>query len=249
MQQMLKVEDLSTGYGHMAVVHGVSLQAAAGQVTAVLGPNGAGKSTLLRCIAGQLPLIAGSITIDDESISGTASHVLAQRGLRLVPQGFDTFDNLTVYDNLTVGSSIRERHLRRDAVEAQLTNFPSLRERARVSAGSLSGGERAQLSIARALVASPKVLLLDEVTTGLSPAAINGVLEVLGKIAGEGVTVLLIEQNIHAAMTLASYVYVMVEGRIGVEGDPQIVGGRIVETYFGHASTAAISSDVDAGVE
>ncbi len=193
---MLEVSNLAAGYGRLRVLHGVSLSVPAGKIVALLGANGAGKTTLMRAIAGLATVYSGAITVGGQSATREAPETLVRRGLVLVPQGRLLFADMTVRENLemgayTVGQAARSRQL--SLVESL---FPILRERARQFAALLSGGEQQMLALARALMSSPRYLLLDEPSLGLSPRAFGIILEGVGRIIGEGIPVLIAEQNV-----------------------------------------------------
>ena len=219
---MLTVDSLRSGYGRIEVLHGVTLDVAAGEIVALVGSNGAGKTTLLRTISGVHPMRSGTIRLADESIERLAAHRRVARGIAQVPEGRQVFAPLSVEDNLRLGAFVR-----RDAeVAADLANvyetFPALAEKRDVSAGSLSGGQQQMLAIGRALMARPSLLLLDEPSMGLAPFLVEQIFAIIGDFKRRGLTVLLVEQNAHAALAIADRGYV-------------IEGGRITMTGTGHA--------------
>jgi ABC-type branched-subunit amino acid transport system ATPase component len=242
--QLLEVDGLHAGYGDAVVLHGVSLRAEAGQLVSVVGPNGAGKSTLLKAIYGLVPPRAGSVRVAGEEIAGLRPDRLTRRGLNLVPQIDNVFPSLTVSENLKVGALGAPRTERRDALERVHNLFPLLRERPRQRAGTLSGGQRKLLALARALVTSPRLLLLDEPSAGLAPQAVEEVFAKLGEINAAGIGIVIVEQNARRALALAHTGYVLDMGRNAFAGpgvellhDP-----NVVRLYLGGSSAIASSS-------
>jgi branched-chain amino acid transport system ATP-binding protein len=216
---LLTVENLSVSYGAIQALRGISFRVEAGEVVALIGGNGAGKSTTLRTISGLLSPKQGSITFDGTRIDGRPPHRIVQMGLVQVPEGRGIFANLTVEENLQMGAFARKDHaaIRQDR-ERALELLPRIRERLRQTAGTLSGGEQQMLALARALLARPKLLMLDEPSLGLAPQVVQKVFEVIGQIAKEGATILLIEQNASMALAIANRAYVMEVGEIQMEG-------------------------------
>jgi branched-chain amino acid transport system ATP-binding protein len=217
---LLEVEDLEAGYGDVTVLRGVSFAVQEGQVAAILGPNGSGKTTTLRAISGVVQT-RGRIELDGQSIAGLSPERVARLGIAHVPEGRGTFAALTVAENLRVGAYRRgdDQGIRRD-IERCLEWFPRLDERSGERAGNLSGGEQQMLAIARGLMLSPRLLLLDEPSLGLAPVLTRELFGVLGNIAREeGVTVLLVEQNAKLALRLADYAYVLEAGSIVLDGE------------------------------
>jgi branched-chain amino acid transport system ATP-binding protein len=231
---MLKIEGMSVFYGRVQAVRRASLTVAEGEIVALLGANGAGKSSLLKALAGLQPPAEGSFSWCGQSLAGLPAHKIALRGVALVPEGRQLLTPLTVRDNLLVGGfghhagSLRDLlgplHwvLARPEVQERLARvyglFPRLQEREHQLAGSLSGGEQQMLAIARGLMGSPRLLLLDEPSVGLAPALVREILELLPRLRSEGLTVLLVEQDAHAALRIADRGYVMETGRIVAEG-------------------------------
>lgn len=201
---MLVVSDLAVRYGAVEALRGVSITAPAGEVTAVIGANGAGKSSLMRAIAGLVPITAGTVTCDGVDITGRPPQVLARDGLVLVPEGRSTIAELTVRENLELGGLIRSRAERKQRLGYVMDLFPRLAERSGVHADVLSGGERQQLAIGRALMSSPRYLLLDEPSLGLAPLIVTQILELVRDLARDtGLAVLLVEQNAATALRVA----------------------------------------------
>jgi branched-chain amino acid transport system ATP-binding protein len=212
---MLEVFDLVAGYGHVQILHGVSLEAPKGCITALLGANGAGKSTLMRSVAGLLSPSRGRIVVSGTDITRFATHERVERGIALVPEGRQVFPGLSVAENLRLGAITRRG---RDGLSKRLDEmyalFPRLAERARQAAGTLSGGEQQMLAIARGLMSAPELLLLDEPTLGLAPAMCQTIYRIIGDLAARGFTILLAEQNVPQALALAVTGHVMENGRI-----------------------------------
>jgi branched-chain amino acid transport system ATP-binding protein len=216
---LLAVENLSVFYGSIQALRGISLRVEAGEVVTLIGANGAGKSTTLRTISGLLEPKHGTIQFDGREIQGWPPHRIVQSGLVQVPEGREIFANLTVEENLQIASFTRKDRdgIRRDR-ERALDLFPRVRERLRQLAGTLSGGEQQMLAIARALVARPKLLMLDEPSLGLAPQVVRSIFQVIREINREGATILLVEQNANMALQVANRAYVIEVGEIRMEG-------------------------------
>jgi branched-chain amino acid transport system ATP-binding protein len=232
----LVVSDMVAGYGRVEILHGVSVEAGDGQVTCIFGPNGCGKSTLLGAIAGLVDVWGGQVRLDGDDITGQPSHVSLRHGLALMPQGGGVFPQLSVRDNLRIGGyTLRDRHALHERIEELLGEFPQLRKRMSVLAGSLSGGEQMMLAIARALIARPRFMLFDEPSAGLSPKLASEALARVAVLAKRGVGVLLVEQNIHEAMRIADRLYVLVGGRNRFHGRPGDIANdrQLMELYLG----------------
>ncbi|HZP76613.1 MAG TPA: ABC transporter ATP-binding protein [Pseudolabrys sp.] len=226
----LKIADVVAGYtaGH-PVLRGVNLTAQPGRITVILGPNGAGKSTLLRAIAGFLQPETGSIVLGDHQITNLPPHRHMEHGIALLPQGRSTFPELTVAENIELGGwTMRgDRARLRGAVEAMFARYPHLRELRERPAGSLSGGQQRAVEIARLVVCDPKVLLIDEPSVGLSPIVAAQVYRELEALKAEGRTILLVDQDVRAAIKIADYVYVLNSGKNDVEGDRSAFEGDL----------------------
>ena len=232
----LEAEALDAGYNRVQILHQVSLQAQAGEVTCVFGPNGCGKSTLLKAVVGALDPWAGRVTVNGEDITHLTSDLTLRRGVVLMPQGGGVFPQLSVKENLRIGAyTLRSRGERDERIEEQLREFPRLRERLKISAGQLSGGEQMLLAIARALLLRPRFLLFDEPSAGLSPKLVGDVLDRAAGLAGRGVGVVIIEQNIREALRVADRLYVLAAGRNRFEGTPDDIGGdrELMHMYLG----------------
>jgi branched-chain amino acid transport system ATP-binding protein len=236
---LLVVDGLTVAYGAVVAIRDVSLTVGDGEIVAALGPNGAGKTTLLRTIAGALKPQHGSVSFDDRPLTGLVPEVVVRRGVALVPEGRHVFPNLTVLENLTIGGIARtDRDDLRADTERWLARFPILGERASQMAGTLSGGEQQQLAIARALMSRPRMLLLDEPSLGLAPIFVDRIFELIAQLRSEGVTVLLVEQNVHRALEIADRAYVLSVGAVVASGDTdQLVEGELERSYLGISQT------------
>jgi branched-chain amino acid transport system ATP-binding protein len=219
---MLRLRNLKCYYGKIRAINGVSLSVRAGEIIALIGANGAGKSTLLQTLCGMIPRWEGEILFHKESMKGLKPQAIVKRGMCLVPEGRLLFPPMSVLENLKLGAYLRYRRGEGEAVrndlEAVMELFPILRERARQPAGTLSGGEQQMIAIARALMARPGLLLLDEPTMGLAPFLVRMILDTLVQLKERGITVLLVEQNARAALQIADRGYVLENGRIVLEG-------------------------------
>ena len=220
----------------MPAVRGASVRVEAGEIVCIVGPNGAGKTTTLGTIAGTLSPAEGTIRLDGEPIAGLAPETIARRGVSLVPENRHVFTQLTVEENLRLGSQMRRD---RDQVEADferiLGHFPFLRERLGTPGGKLSGGEQQQLVIARALMTSPKLILLDEPALGLAPLIVQVVYDILHTLRESGITLLVVEQSTHRALENADRLYVMRSGEIALHGQSESLTEAAVEAaYFGY---------------
>jgi branched-chain amino acid transport system ATP-binding protein len=233
---MLSVEAIEAGYGSVQVLRQVSLQAAAGKVTALLGGNGAGKTTLMRAIAGLIPVRGGAIRLDGRPLQHMPSHKIFRQGIALVPQGRELFPEMTVRENLELGLlSVSDRQDAKARIVEVLDLFPRLGERSHQRAASLSGGEQQMLATGRALVSKPRVLLLDEPTTGLAPIVVNELQRIIVNLNRGGLTILLVEQNTRMALNVAHYVYVIRNGRIVMERPTTELSGddEMFRAYLG----------------
>jgi branched-chain amino acid transport system ATP-binding protein len=215
---MLEVRDLRAGYGPFEVLHGVSLDVAAGEIVAVLGGNGVGKTTLNRALSGVIRTRGGTIHFGGEKISTTSYDVIVRAGLIHVPEGRKIFPNLSVRDNLLLGAWLRGRVERRRSLEQVLDLFPRLRERLAQFAGSMSGGEQQMLAIGRGLMAQPRLLILDEPSLGLSPMLTEEVFALIARLHAGGMSILLVEQNVVQSLAIAQRAYVVEHGRIALSG-------------------------------
>lgn len=215
---ILAVRDLAAGYGKSEVLHGVNLEIRKGEIVTLVGANGAGKSTTLRTIFGLTTIRGGHIRFKGNEVVGRRPHSLVRMGLAMVPQERGVFPSLTVYENLEMGGYTLAREKLDERIEAMLVRFPRLKERRQQKAGSLSGGERQMLAIARGLMPGPELLMLDEPSLGLAPLIVAAVFEEVAHINQQGVTVFLVEQNARRALAVAHRAYVMELGQIRHEG-------------------------------
>jgi branched-chain amino acid transport system ATP-binding protein len=217
---MLEISDLSVSYGTIRAVRGVSFSVAKGELVSLLGANGAGKSSTIKCIAGALKAAGGSIVLEGKDITAANPEQVIRAGLATVPETRDVFPDLTVAENLMLGAYIHRRDQagNRQNLEKLHTLFPRLAERAHQPAGTLSGGEQQMLVIARALMARPSVLLLDEPSLGLAPAIVERIFEMIETLKKSGLTILLVEQNVNQALSVADRAYVMRLGAIVASG-------------------------------
>ena len=220
----LEIENVESGYGEVQVLWGVSLKVRTGQLTTILGANGAGKTTTLRTIMHWLKPWKGRVMLDGQDVTRLSMHAKAQKGLVLVPEGRQLFSDMTVEENLQMGAyPPRTRKNVARNLDRVFTLFPRLQERKRQLAGTLSGGEQQMLAVGRGLMQEPLVLMIDELSLGLSPLLAQQLFLTLKKLKGEGITIVLVEQNVHLALALADYAYVMAEGRVRLEGPAQQV--------------------------
>jgi branched-chain amino acid transport system ATP-binding protein len=232
---MLDVQKLSCGYGSVTVVHGLDLQVQPGKVTALLGPNGAGKTSVIMAIAGHIQVKGGSITFDGESLLGLSPADRTRRGIAIVPEGRRIFPDLTVAENLLVGGYIRSRSEASANQDHVMTLFPRLKERHRQRAGTLSGGEQQMLAIGRALMASPRLIMIDELSLGLMPSMVDLCMRAIQSLVEQGIGVLLVEQNTHRAVAVADTVTVLASGNMVFTGASETVRGdpTFADRYLG----------------
>lgn len=233
---MLKVEGIDVYYENVRALWNVSFEIETSQVTAIVGSNGAGKSTTLKTIAGLLRPKGGSIRFLGESIDKLQPHEIVGRGVSLVPEGRMLFSKLTVLDNLRLGAYVTEaRKAREDSLKWVFKLFPVLSERKEQIAGTLSGGEQQMLAIARGLMSKPKLLMLDEPSLGLAPKLVSDTFGLIKKISGEGVSILLVEQNVRKTLELADVAYVMENGRITLrgKGEDLLKDNAVKKAYLG----------------
>jgi branched-chain amino acid transport system ATP-binding protein len=248
---MLRVEKASVAYGRVMALRDITLVVNDGEIVTLIGANGAGKTTLLNAISGVVHVKSGSIWLDDYQLSKIPSHRLVRLGIGYVPEGRQIFGAMSVKDNLTLGSYAESTRnpfstlgyvgwfMRRPSVQANLETvfrlFPILKERQNQQAGSLSGGEQQMLAIGRALMSSPRMLLLDEPSLGLAPNLVKEILKLLVRLRDEGLTILLVEQDATAALKIADRGYVMERGRITIEGSARELLGddRVRQAYLG----------------
>lgn len=230
---LLALSNVEVHYGGIRALKGVSLEVAAGELVALIGANGAGKTTTLRAIAG-IARASGSITFDGVSLPGLPPHAIARAGIALVPEGRGMFAQLTVDENLAMGAYSRtdRAEIARDR-EHVLALFPRLAERLAQTAGTLSGGEQQMLAIGRALLSRPRLMLLDEPSMGLAPVMVERIFEVIRRVSAEGVTILLVEQNAHLALEVASRAYVLENGGVSLSGSAaDLLGNPQVQAAY-----------------
>ncbi|MDR8398301.1 ABC transporter ATP-binding protein [Paraburkholderia sp. USG1] len=235
-QPVLNVADIHVAYGKTKALHGISLEVARGEIVALIGANGAGKSTTLRAISGLLPLNSGSITWNGNPVGGLTADRIVAAGIAHCPEERHVWPSMTVIENLALGAYLcRSREVVARRMELAFDRFPRLRERSSQLAGTLSGGEQQMLAIARALMSEPRLLLLDEPSLGLSPRVAHEILDVIRAINEHGVTVLLVEQNVHNALSVAQRAYVFETGRITAAkcADELLDDGELLAAYLG----------------
>jgi ABC-type branched-subunit amino acid transport system ATPase component len=229
----LELRGVTAGYGTIDVLYGVDLVLRPGEVHALLGPNGAGKSTTLKVASGQIRPTAGEVLIDGIGIGRAGPDALARQGLCLVPEGRGVFPNLTVAENLRMatyaGTPLKV------VLDRAFTRFPRLAERRKQLAGTLSGGEQQMLAMARAMATDPKILLLDELSMGLAPLIVEDLYEVVARIAGEGLSIVVVEQFAHQVLGVADVASIMLSGRVQLTGAPDVVGEALEAAYLSGA--------------
>ena len=231
---MLQIDGLHSGYGRIEVLHGVTLNVARGEIVTLIGANGAGKTTLMQAVAGVQPS-AGTIRFEGKDIARVPAHLRVGRGISLVPEGRQLFAPLSVRDNLRLGTWSRSGAEIGKGFERVCALFPMLAEMMDISAGALSGGQQQMLAIGRALMAEPRLLLLDEPSMGLAPKVVDQVLDAIRALKASGLTILLVEQNARAALAIADRAYVLETGRIALSGSASEIRNdpRVREAYLG----------------
>jgi branched-chain amino acid transport system ATP-binding protein len=232
---MLEVRDLRVAYGKIEAVKGISFSVEAGQVVTLIGGNGAGKTTTLRTLSGLLPPVAGEIHFEGQRLDGTAAHDIVKRGIAHSPEGRKIFPRMTVEENLELGAFTRSDNEVRKDVQHVYELFPVLGERSTQAAGTLSGGEQQMLAMGRAMMSRPRLLMLDEPSMGLSPIMMERIFSTIRRLKDEGTTILLVEQNAQAALTLADYGYVIETGKIVLadEGRKLLGNEQVRKAYLG----------------
>lgn len=231
----LQIENLHVNYGAIHALKGLNVEVRPGEIVSIIGSNGAGKSTLLRTISGLIRARKGRVVANGENITNLRPHLVVERGIIHCPEGRRIFTNLTVLENLKLGAYCRKDDAVAQDMESVLTIFPRLRERIKQNAGTLSGGEQQMLAIGRALMARPKVLLLDEPSLGLAPNLVAEIFNIIQRINAEGTTVLLVEQNAHRALDIATRAYVLETGNIVLHdtGKALLDNPKVREAYLG----------------
>lgn len=232
--ELLSVKNLNTGYGDLQILRNVSLTINKGEIVALLGSNGAGKSTLMRCIAGRLRVWAGEIIFKNQNITNLPPEKIVKLGLSLAPERRRIFSGMTVKENLEIGAYQR-RNGYKERMEKVFSIFPRLYERRNHLGGDLSGGEQQMLAIGRALMNEPELLLIDECSLGLAPTIVEDIIEVVKEINKSGVSLLIVEQDVHMALEISNRAYVMEVGEITISGESKKLmdDARIKETYLG----------------
>jgi branched-chain amino acid transport system ATP-binding protein len=233
---ILEVQDLISGYGEVQVLWGTSIKLEKGKLTTLVGSNGVGKSTFLRTVMGLLRPWQGSINFEGQDLTRQSAHARAKAGLILVPEGRQLFSDMTVLENLEMGAfPPRSRSHFRENLDRVFTLFPRLAERTHQKAGSMSGGEQQMVAVARGLMAQPEVLIIDELSLGLSPLLALTLFESLVQLKGQGLTMLLVEQNVAMALGVSDYAYVLSQGKVTLEGESRqlLKNDEIRRTYLG----------------
>ena len=234
---MLKIDNLHVYYGGIHALKGISLEVPEGKIVTLIGANGAGKSTTLRAISSLVPSTSGQIIFNDEEITNLKTTEVVKKGITLVPEGRRVFPNLTVLENLKMGAYLRnDLQAIKEDIKHVFQLFPRLEERQWQFAGTLSGGEQQMLAIGRALLSRPKLMMMDEPSLGLAPLLVKDVFDIIKQIHKEGMTILLIEQNAHAALQIADYGYVLETGSIVLEGPGKELANneQVKKAYLGN---------------
>jgi len=232
---MLKITNLKAGYNGNEVLHGVNLEVETGKIVAIIGPNGSGKSTLIKSIFKLTNVYGGKIVFMDKDMTKLPTYEVIYEGISYVPQGRQVFDEMTVHENLEMGAFIMTNHaLLNTNIKEVYEKFPILREKQKDNAFTLSGGQQQLLSIARALMQNPKLLLLDEPSLGLSPKATDEIFNIIKKMNKEGISIIIVEQNAKKAVEIADRTYVLEDGKIALTGGKEILKNpKIKNIYFG----------------
>jgi branched-chain amino acid transport system ATP-binding protein len=233
---VLELEKVSSGYGMVQILWDISFHIKEGEIVSIIGPNGAGKTTLVKTIMGLLPAITGTIRFKGEAIEKTPPYEIVKKGLVMIPEGREVFPRMTVEENLMLGAyTIKDKSVVKDSKEKVYQLFPVLRKKEKALAQTLSGGEQQMLVICRSLMSNPQLLILDEPSLGLAPIVVEKVLDTVSKINEDGVTVLLVEQNIRDSLEVGNRAYVLEEGKIILEGEARelVNNNHIKEVYLG----------------
>jgi branched-chain amino acid transport system ATP-binding protein len=236
MDTILEIKSIESGYGEVQVLWGISLQVKPGKLTTIIGANGAGKTTTLRSVMGSVRTWKGKVVLNGEDITKLPPHARANRGLVLVPEGRQLFADMSVEENLEMGAySRRARKGQKQNLERVYDAFPQLKERRKQQSSTLSGGEQQMLAMGRGLMQEPLVLMIDELSLGLSPLLAQQLFLSLKALRKQGLTIVLVEQNVHLALALSDYTYVLAEGRVEIEGKSREVAGmdEVRKAYLG----------------
>ena len=236
MAALLHVEHLKSGYGEVQVLWGISLEVQSGKLTTIVGANGAGKTTTLRSIVGSIRPWGGRVLLDGKDVTKLSSHAKANRGLVLVPEGRQLFPDMSVEENLEMGAyAKRARKGKKENLDRIYEMFPRLKERRKQKSSTLSGGEQQMLAMGRGLMQEPEVLMIDELSLGLAPVLAQQLFLTLKKLRQQGMTIVLVEQNVHLALALSDYTYVLSEGRVHISGDSRDVANmdEVRRAYLG----------------
>lgn len=236
MSALLEVEGLKSGYGEVEVLWGISLRVQLGKMTTVVGANGAGKTTTLRTIMGSVRPWGGRVVFCGKDVTNLSPHAKANLGMVLVPEGRQLFPDMTVEENLEMGGyGPRARKKKNESLNEVYELFPRLKERRKQKSSTLSGGEQQMLAMGRGLMQQPEVLMIDELSLGLAPVLAQQLFLTLKKLRDRGMTIVLVEQNVHLALALSDYTYVLTEGRVNIEGESREVAGmeEVRRAYLG----------------
>jgi len=236
VSEALRIESLEAGYDEVQILWGVSLAAKVGKLTTIVGANGVGKTTTLRAAVGSIRPWRGRVVFEGEDVTRLSPHAKAERGLILVPEGRQLYNAMSVEENLEMGAfSARASRKFAERLEQVYALFPRLKERRRQRAGTFSGGEQQMLAIARGLMSDPDILIIDELSLGLAPVVVQQLFSTLKALKDQGLTILLVEQNVHLAFAVCDYAYVIAEGKVFTEGRPDELEARpdIRQAYLG----------------
>ena len=235
MSTLLKVEDLHVYYGSIHAIKGISFEVNAGEIVTLIGANGAGKSTTLNTVAGLLKPRTGTVSFEDKPLVGVPAHKVVSHGMALCPEGRRVFLQMTVQENLEMGGFTRPATEIEESIERVYAQFPRLKERWKQVAGTLSGGEQQMLAMGRALMSKPKLLMLDEPSMGLAPILVEQIFDIIKSLHKDGTTILLVEQNAQAALSVADRAYVLETGKISMSGDAKVLlhDPRVQKAYLG----------------
>ncbi|GBG57644.1 ABC transporter ATP-binding protein [Sporomusaceae bacterium FL31] len=232
---MLQIKQLVAGYGHITALKAIDLSVPEGSIVSLIGANGAGKTTTMKTIMGLVQPSAGQVVFQNQAITGLQVHQVVSKGISLVPEGRSILAQMTVLENLEMGAYLRKDQGVHSDLKKVFQRFPILEERIQQLGGTLSGGQQQMLAIGRALMARPKLLLLDEPSMGLAPLVVADIFKVIQEINSDGTTILLVEQNVRQALKIANYAYVMETGRIVLHGEANMVANdpKVLEAYLG----------------